>query len=150
MNIRIPPSIKKGCTIAVTAPSFGCTTEPYTSRFNFAKKKFESLGYKIFAGETVFKSDGKGISTNFGLMIYLSPFVFLISLLTWGIVFKFTKISSVSGLSAMTISSIIIGTHIFPNYDHLLLGYIIISLLIIFKHKDNIIRLINGNEKSFK
>ena len=93
---------------------------------------------------------GKGISTNFGLMIYLSPFVFLISLLTWGIVFKFTKISSVSGLSAMTISSIIIGTHIFPNYDHLLLGYIIISLLIIFKHKDNIIRLINGNEKSFK
>ena len=64
MNIRIPPSIKKGCTIAVTAPSFGCTTEPYTSRFNFAKKKFESLGYKIFAGETVFKSDGKGISTN--------------------------------------------------------------------------------------
>ncbi|UKI56845.1 MAG: hypothetical protein L6V90_07040 [Treponema succinifaciens] len=55
MNIRIPPSIKKGCTIAVTAPSFGCTTEPYTSRFNFAKKKFESLGYKIFAGETVFQ-----------------------------------------------------------------------------------------------
>ena len=47
MNIRIPPSIKKGCTIAVTAPSFGCTTEPYTSRFNFAKEKFESLGYKI-------------------------------------------------------------------------------------------------------
>ena len=55
MNIRIPPSIKKGCTIAVTAPSFGCTTEPYTSRFNFAKKKFESLGYKIFAGEKEFQ-----------------------------------------------------------------------------------------------
>ena len=64
MDIRIPPSIKKGCTIAVTAPSFGCTTEPYTSRFNFAKEKFESLGYKISTGKTVFKSDGKGISTD--------------------------------------------------------------------------------------
>lgn len=64
MNIRIPPSIEKGCTIAVTAPSFGCTTEPYTSRFFVARKKFESLGYKISAGETVFRSDGKGISTD--------------------------------------------------------------------------------------
>ncbi|MGN0728233.1 LD-carboxypeptidase [Treponema sp.] len=64
MNIRIPPSIQKGCTIGVTAPSFGCTTEPYISRFKCAKTQLESAGYKISAGETVFKSDGKGISTD--------------------------------------------------------------------------------------
>lgn len=93
---------------------------------------------------------GKGISTNFGVMLYLSPFVFLISLLTWLGIFKFTKISSISGLSAMTISSIIVGINLFPNYDHLFQSYLVISLLIIFKHKENIIRLINGNEKSFK
>lgn len=93
---------------------------------------------------------GKGISTNFGLMLYLSPFVFLISLLTWLVIFKFTKISSISGLSAMTISSIIVGINLFTNYDHLFQSYLVISLLIIFKHKENIIRLINGNEKSFK
>lgn len=93
---------------------------------------------------------GKGISTNFGLMLYLSPFVFLISLLTWLGIFKFTKISSISGLSAMTISSIIVGINLFPNYSHLFQSYLVISLLIIFKHKENIIRLTNGNEKSFK
>ncbi len=93
---------------------------------------------------------GKGISTNFGVMLYLSPFVFLISLLTWLGIFKFTKISSISGLSAMTISSIIVGINLFPNYSHLFQSYLVISLLIIFKHKENIIRLTNGNEKSFK
>ncbi len=64
MKIRIPPSIKKGDTIAITAPSFGCVKEPYSSRFAFAQKKFEERGYKIITGDTVFKNDGKGIATD--------------------------------------------------------------------------------------
>lgn len=93
---------------------------------------------------------GKGISTNFGILLYLSPEVFLISLLTWGIVFIITRISSISGLSAMTISSLTICLEYFSQYYHLLTPYLIITVLIVFKHKDNIIRLIKGNEKSFK
>lgn len=64
MDIRIPPPLKKGCTIAVTAPSFGCVHEPYRSRFAFAKAQLEAAGYTIHAGSTVFKSDGKGIATD--------------------------------------------------------------------------------------
>ncbi len=64
MNIQIPSFLKLNSTIAITAPSFGCTTEPYKSRFKFATKKLENLGFKISVGKTVFLSDGKGISTN--------------------------------------------------------------------------------------
>lgn len=64
MDIRIPPFLHKGCTIAVTAPSFGCVQEPYRSRFAFAKAQLEAAGYAVHAGKTVFKSDGKGIATD--------------------------------------------------------------------------------------
>jgi len=93
---------------------------------------------------------GKGISTNFGILLFLSPEIFLISILTWISVFKVMKISSISGLSAMTISSLVIGLQFFPKYYHLFIPYFIITVLIIFKHKDNILRIIKGNEKSFK
>ncbi len=62
--MRFPPYIKSGSTIGVIAPSFGCTTEPYLSRFNEALRLFKDRGYKIKVGECVYKDDGKGISTN--------------------------------------------------------------------------------------
>ena len=64
MKIKIPPFIKENDTIGITAPSFGCATEPYITKFKTAKKILEDRGFKIKAGETVFKCDGKGISTE--------------------------------------------------------------------------------------
>ncbi|WP_407400920.1 LD-carboxypeptidase [Treponema sp.] len=66
MKIRIPQFLEEKDTIAITAPSFGCTTEPYISKFNTAKKTIESMGYSIKTGDTVKKSDGLGISTKPG------------------------------------------------------------------------------------
>ena len=63
-NIKIPPYIKPGNTIGIVAPSFGATTEPYTSRFNEAVRLFKERGYKLKIGATCHKSDGLGISTN--------------------------------------------------------------------------------------
>ena len=62
--MNIPPFLKPGDTIAVTAPSFGATTEPYKTRFSYAIEKFRERGYKIDAGKTCFKSDGLGISSD--------------------------------------------------------------------------------------
>lgn len=59
-----PNPLKKGMTIGVAAPSFGCTIEPYVSRFNEALKKFAEYGYKVKVGDCCYKSDGIGISTN--------------------------------------------------------------------------------------
>ncbi len=64
MKIKIPSFIKTGDTIAIAAPSFGCTTEPYSTRLISAVEKLKKRGYKIKIGDCVFKSDGKGISTD--------------------------------------------------------------------------------------
>lgn len=63
-TIRIPEFIKSGDTIAVVAPSFGATTEPYITRFKAALEQFKSKGYKIKVGKCCKKHDGLGISTK--------------------------------------------------------------------------------------
>lgn len=63
-KIKTPPFLKVGNTIGITAPSFGCAEEPYLSYFKNAEERFKKLGYKLKIGETVFKNDGIGISTN--------------------------------------------------------------------------------------
>lgn len=64
MKIKIPSFIKSGNTIAIAAPSFGCTTEPYSTKFSAAVEKLKQRGYRIKAGDCVFRYDGKGISTD--------------------------------------------------------------------------------------
>lgn len=63
-KIKTPPFLKIGNTIGITAPSFGCSEEPYFSRFKEAQNRLKELGYNFKIGETVFKNDGIGISTN--------------------------------------------------------------------------------------
>ena len=62
--ITRPEYIKPGDTIGVTAPSFGPSIEPYSLMYPLSKENIENRGYKVIAGETVFKSDGLGISTD--------------------------------------------------------------------------------------
>ena len=62
--MRYPKDLKKGDTIGVTAPSFGCTFEPYRSQLYSMMKTFKSMGYEVTPGENCFKDDGIGISTN--------------------------------------------------------------------------------------
>ena len=64
MRLRIPPPLKTGDTIAVTAPSFGCPTGSYRDRYECARLKFLNSGFRVLRGESVFKSDGKGIATD--------------------------------------------------------------------------------------
>lgn len=63
MKIKIPPFLPPNGTIGITAPSFGCTTEPYASKFKTAVKILSDKGIKTITGRTVGLSDGKGIST---------------------------------------------------------------------------------------
>lgn len=62
--IKRPEYIKAGDTIGVTAPSFGPATEPYSLMYPISKENIERRGYKLIAGETTFKCDGLGISTD--------------------------------------------------------------------------------------
>lgn len=62
--MRIPEPIKKGDTIAIAAPSFGATTEPYNFRLEEAVRRFKARGYNVAVGDCCYKADGLGISTD--------------------------------------------------------------------------------------
>lgn len=92
---------------------------------------------------------GKGIASFFGLSLYLFPEVALIALLSWIITFILFRYSSLSGIVAcfVTMAALCYINQISNQNLYLVLFLI---LLIIIKHKDNIIRLINGQETKFK
>lgn len=60
----IPDFLPKGGTIGVTAPSFGCVSEPYASAFGNALRVFQTSGYRVKTTPDCFMDDGTGISTE--------------------------------------------------------------------------------------
>jgi len=87
---------------------------------------------------------GKGIATGMGVMMIMLPVETLIALAVWGAAAKTIKISSVSsllGVAAMFISSLIIH----PNIAHAPVA--IIVFILFYKHIPNIVRLVQGEEK---
>ena len=62
--MRYPDFLKSGETIGFTAPSFGCSIEPYRSAFNHALDVFRKKGFSILCGENVYAGDGIGISST--------------------------------------------------------------------------------------
>lgn len=90
---------------------------------------------------------GKGVATGLGVSLALTPIAGLLSCLIWLVAAKLTKISSVGGLSAFIAWPILIT--LFNHFDlktPLLFPALIISLLIMWRHKTNIYRLNNGTE----
>ncbi len=91
---------------------------------------------------------GKGVATAIGVILGFSPLLALLLALTWIIVFKVSKVSSLAAILATLLS---------PLYAYILMGNssyfgatTIIAFFVVYKHKDNIIRLIRGTETNFK
>ncbi|WPX96878.1 glycerol-3-phosphate 1-O-acyltransferase PlsY [Candidatus Bandiella euplotis] len=87
---------------------------------------------------------GKGVATAFGVILGINPILGGFSLLLWILVFKVSRISSLAALVSL-------GTSVFIECimitDGTNLIFLVISLiLIIFRHKDNIMRLCAGKE----
>jgi len=91
---------------------------------------------------------GKGVASFLGLSIYLFPKIALILSSTWVITFVITRYSSLAAIVAC-FAGIISLPLILPHDKNLLLVLGLI-ILILIKHKDNIIRLCNGQESKFK
>ncbi|MBY0581025.1 MAG: glycerol-3-phosphate 1-O-acyltransferase PlsY [Rickettsiales bacterium] len=87
---------------------------------------------------------GKGVATVLGVILALNPLVGLAMAIIWIIIFICFKISSVASLTSLflaTLALIITNT----NYGNSI--FLILTLiLIVYKHKDNIIRLYRGEE----
>ena len=110
---------------------------------------FVAIGhcYPIFAQ---FKG-GKAVATTYGVILAISLqslksfiFVFLIPLLTWLFIKKTTQyvsLGSIVSILLATISSLFV----FREY-YQVLAVFVCFIIVVIKHKDNIIRLLQGKE----
>ncbi len=86
---------------------------------------------------------GKGVATTFGVLLAAVPWAGFVAAGTWGIVAGFFRYSSLAALSAMAIAPV--ATIIFYGPLPALMT-LFISALVLLRHKDNIQRLIKGDE----
>lgn len=89
-------------------------------------------------------SGGKGVATAFGVMLGINYITALISFGIFIIIMMIFRISSLSSLSA-TLSNLILNLIIAFN-GYIVLLNILLVVLIFFRHRENIKRLINGTE----
>lgn len=96
--------------------------------------------YPVFFG---FRG-GKGVATALGVLLALQPWLGAAALATWLGVFLLFRISSLSAILAGALA---------PLYAWLLLGspvltvgVALMSVLLLWRHKDNILRLLSGAE----
>ncbi|PCJ60893.1 MAG: acyl-phosphate glycerol 3-phosphate acyltransferase [Planctomycetota bacterium] len=92
---------------------------------------------------------GKGVATSAGAMSCLAPIPLLVGIAAYLIVVKISKYVS---LGSMISTFVVVLCIIFDPYTHwkdqlfLIIYATIIWLLVLLRHKDNIKRLINGEE----
>ena len=86
---------------------------------------------------------GKGVATLFGLLVPLLPIAALVFAIVWLLVLFVVRVSAAAGITAAAstpVTAAVIGDQQrFP----LLLG---LAILVIWKHRDNIRRLLSGAE----
>jgi len=99
--------------------------------------------YPIFHG---FKG-GKGVATGFGVLLGISPLVAILSIALWGLVFKWKGIVSIASLSASAFAIMLL---LLSYPFKIFLMALIMFLLILYRHKENIYRLMEGKEYKFK
>lgn len=87
---------------------------------------------------------GKGVATAIGALLGFHLIIGVLVIATWLLVAQISKHSSLASITAITLS---------PFYNFILIGevgsfppLIFMVMLIIYKHKDNITRLMNGTE----
>jgi len=102
--------------------------------------------WTIFAG---FRG-GKGVGTAAGMLIGLYPLAALICLIIFVITLLIGRIVSVSSMTAaISLPIVLLILNTFTNYStsNILLYFsIFVAVLIVFTHRSNIQRLINGEE----
>ncbi|HOO81420.1 MAG TPA: glycerol-3-phosphate 1-O-acyltransferase PlsY [Alphaproteobacteria bacterium] len=86
---------------------------------------------------------GKGVATTFGVLFAAVPWTGFIAAVTWGIVAGFSRYSSLSALSAVAISPLVTFIYYGPMPAAITA---LIAALVIWRHKDNIKRLMAGTE----
>jgi len=88
---------------------------------------------------------GKGVATTFGVTLGVDWILGLAVSGTWFVVYKISKISSLSALVAAVLTPAYVWFIIEDKY--LVAVFVLISVILLWRHRSNIQRLIAGEEK---
>lgn len=88
---------------------------------------------------------GKGVATALGCIIGLNLWVALCALGVWLAIFLPTRISSLSALTAAIVAPLFLW--LFNASASVVIAIIIMDILLIIRHKENIQRILKGEEK---
>ncbi len=91
---------------------------------------------------------GKGVATAFGALLMIDYRVALLALLVFVLTFYCSRIVSISSITA-AFSMPIFFNFLYSINDSSIYNLMGLSFLIIYRHKDNIKRLVRGEEKKF-
>ena len=145
----------KGCLSILSAQNFFSTSE---------MDQETQLIFHTLAGITVvcghvfsiflhFKG-GKGISTLFGVLAILHLNVCIFAALTWASMFLWKRISSLSGITMLAVLPWLFLLVPWAQEEKPVISifilFILLSSLLIYMHRKNILRLLKGQEELLK
>lgn len=90
---------------------------------------------------------GKGVATFIGGILITNYILGLVFLTTWGVIAKVFKISSLSAIIAFIVTLVV--TFVFYDFNLTLLMFFF-TVFSIYTHRDNIKRIISGDESKIK
>ena len=96
----------------------------------------------------LFFKGGKGVATFLGALLSYSAVVGGLTLFTWITVFYFTRKSSVAGISSIILSNFFL--FLFCDDIAVNVAVLLLSIFVLFKHLENIKRLLKKEELSFE
>ncbi|MEJ5172215.1 MAG: glycerol-3-phosphate 1-O-acyltransferase PlsY [Hydrogenothermaceae bacterium] len=126
-------------------PVYYLISKGYPSKIVSVVSIFAVLGH-TFSVFLKFKG-GKGVATALGVLLALNTKVSIIILTFWLGIFLTTGYVSLASIISSSISWVVL--HILSGDIYYTYAAFFIALIIIFKHKSNIERLIEGKEHRF-
>ena len=91
---------------------------------------------------------GKGVATALGVMFALSPLLALAALITWIVVFAVSRYSSLAAIVAASLAPVY-AWYLLSAYKDYLIAVLIMSVLLVWRHRSNIKKLLAGTESGF-
>lgn len=88
---------------------------------------------------------GKGVTHSFGIFLRIAPKAALIALFFWLAAAIISRYASVGAITFVISNPILIILFSYPSA--FFWASIIISLIVLYRHRENIVRLVNGEEK---
>ena len=92
---------------------------------------------------------GKGVATTFGVFLPIGPYAVLGAMAFWVLVVLFWRYSSLGSIVAMAALPVLVYFFYAPHHappDYVLWGTILVSVLVLWRHRANMRRLITGEE----